>query len=77
MIRTLTPGPAVVEAALSSRGLHLRFLPHKSAAVTELPGRRLSQHEITTQVSLHLRVCMAYKCNSCVVCINIHGLTTT
>jgi len=54
MIRTLTPGPAAVEAALSSRGLPLRFLPHKSAAVTGLPGRRLSQHEIT-QVSIHLR----------------------
>ena len=51
MIRTLTPGPVVVEAALSSRGLPLRFLPHKSAAVMGLPGRRLSQHEITAYTS--------------------------
>ena len=38
IIRTLTPGPAVVEAALSNRGLPLRFLPHKFAAVMGLPA---------------------------------------
>jgi len=38
IIRTLTPGPAVVEAALSSRGLPLQCSPHKSAAVMGLPA---------------------------------------
>lgn len=52
-IRTLTPGPAVVEAAVSSRDLPLRCSPHKSAAVMGLPGRRLSQHQITTQLHTH------------------------
>jgi len=54
MIRTLTPGPAVVEAALSSRGLPLRFLPHKSAAVMGLPGRRSFQHEVSTHRHDHM-----------------------
>ena len=40
MIRTLTPGPAVVEVAVSSRDLHLRCSLHKSAAVMGLHARQ-------------------------------------
>ena len=40
MIRTLTPGPAVVEVAVSSRDLHLRWSLHKSAAVMGLHARQ-------------------------------------
>ena len=40
MIRTLTPGPAVVEAAVSSRDLPLRCSLHKSAAVMGLHARQ-------------------------------------
>ena len=54
MIRTLTPGSAVVEAELSSRGLPLQCSPHKSAAVMGLPGRRLFQHEISMHRHDHM-----------------------
>jgi len=50
MIRTLTLGPAVVEVALSNWCLPLQCSQHKSAAATGLPGRKLSQHEITIYI---------------------------
>ena len=64
-IRTLTPGPAVVEAAVSSRDLPLRCSPHKSAAVMGLHARQeivsASNHYSITQSYAHAVVIGLHK----------------